>query len=265
VSGLTLRGSVAVVTGASSGIGAATAVDFARRGALVVAVARRAERLAATVEQCRAAGGTALAVTLDVTEAGAVEAIASTASRFGEVDVLVHNAGTGLHRSIMQTGPEDVRDLLEVHLMAPIKLTRAFLPGMLSRRRGAVVTVGSISAVLPAPGEASYGAAKAALTRWTHGLATELAGTGVRAAVVSPGPIDTEIWEHVGRHYRGRLFPAESVSAAIVRSVERGGVQHYVPRRFAVVAAAYPVAGAAMRVGVRAYARVSGQRPGEVR
>jgi short-subunit dehydrogenase len=254
--GLSLDGSVVVVTGGSSGIGAATAVACARRGARVLAVARRADRLAEVVAACRAVGGPALAVPADVTTPDAARMIAAAAdAEFGPVDVLVNNAGGGLHRPAGATTPAEVEALFAVHVLAPIRLTAAVLPGMLERGRGSIVNVTSISAFIPAPEEAVYGAAKAALSRWSHGLATELAGTGVRVAAVSPGPIDTEIWDHVGRDYAGRLFPAALVAAAVVDAVERGRTQVTVPRRYGVPAALYPLAGAAVRLGVRRFAR----------
>lgn len=256
--GLPVHGSVAVITGASSGIGAAAAVEFARRGALVIAVARRADRLSDTVAECRRAGGRAEALALDVTDPEAPVRIRAEADRFGGVDVVVHSAGTGLHQPVLQTSAEEVQALVDVHLLAPIRLTTGLLPGMLERGHGAIVTITSISAALPAPGETAYGAVKAALARWTHGLATELHGTGVHACAVAPGPIDTELWDHVGRHYRGHLFPPQVVAQAVIRSVEHGGVQRHVPRRFGIVATGYVLAGAPVRAGVRLYSRLSG-------
>jgi short-subunit dehydrogenase len=255
---LSLQGAVVVVTGASSGIGAATAVAMARRGARVVAVARREGRLGETVAACRAAGGDGVALCADVTDPDTPARIAEAAGRLGCVDVVVHNAGVGLHRPITATDVADVEALFAVHVLAPVRITAALLPAMLERHRGVIVTITSISGFVPAPGEAAYGAAKAALSRWTHGLAVELAGTGVRACSVSPGPIATEIWDHVGRHYSGRLFPPETVADTVVRAVERGGVQRHAPRRFAFAAAAYPLAGGAVRTGVRIYSRLTG-------
>jgi short-subunit dehydrogenase len=246
---------VAVVTGASSGIGAAVAVAAARRGARVAAVARRADRLADVVAACEAFGVPALAVAADVTEPDAADRIAAAAEeKLGPVDLLVNNAGGGLHRPAVSSSPAEAEALFAVHVFAPMRLAGRLLPGMLARRRGAVVNIGSISAAIPAPQEAVYGAAKAALTRWSHGLATELAGTGVHVATVSPGPIDTELWDHVGRTHNGRLYPAALVAEAVVDAVERGRTQVTVPRRFGVPGALYPLAGAAVRAGVRRFA-----------
>lgn len=259
-----IRGAFVVVTGASSGIGAATAVEFARLGAVVLAVGRRPDRLAATVASCEASGGSAQALPLDVTSPQAAEQISDVGERHGGVDVVVNNAGSGLHQPVSCTTAEQVQQLLDVHLLAPIRLTTRLLPGMLERRRGAIVAISSISAVLPAPGETAYGAVKAAVGRWTHGLAVELHGSGVHAYEIAPGPIDTEIWEHVGRHYPGRLYPPEVVAQAVVRAVQGGGVRHYVPRRFGLAATSYALAGPPVRAGVRWYARYSGQaRVGE--
>lgn len=225
----------------------------------MIAVARRADRLAEVEARCRGVGGSAQGLALDVTSADAAQRIKDLGDSYGGVDAVINNAGTGLHRPVTCTTAEQVQQLLDVHFLAPIRLTAALLPGMLERHRGAIVTITSISAELPAPGETAYGAVKAALARWTHGLATELHGTGVHACEIAPGPIDTEIWEHVGRHYRGRLYPPELVAEAVVRGVQRGGVQLHVPRRFRFVAGSYALAGRPVRFGVRWYARRSGQ------
>ena len=243
-----LRGATAVVTGASSGIGAATAEALAAAGADVIALARRADRLAQTVERCP--GGRLLA--LDVADPKVPQRVLDAAG--GRVDVLVNNAAMALHRPAHDCTAEEVARLFDVNFHAVVRLTLVVLPGMRARGRGAVVNVTSVSGHLPNPREAAYGASKAALSRWSHGLALDLAGTGVQVCEVSPGPIDTEMWDAVGRAtYPGRLHPPEAVAQAVVTAVRTGRVHATAPRRYGVPAALYPLLGPPMRWGLRRY------------
>ena len=123
---------------------------------------------------------------------------------------------------------------------------------MLERRSGSIVNVTSVAGAVPNAGESAYGASKAALARWSHGLAVDLHGTGVHVGVLSPGPIDTEIWsldEELA--YAGRLFPPAVVAEGVTRMVEREQVQATVPRRYGAVGVLYPLLGRPMRWGMR--------------
>jgi short-subunit dehydrogenase len=131
---------------------------------------------------------------------------------------------------------------------------------MVARGRGSIVNVTSVSGYVPTPGEPAYGASKAALSRWSHGLAVELHGTGVHVGVLSPGPIDTEIWDHTGNEYSGKLYPATVVADAVVRMIEKGVVHQTVPRRFGLVSAVYPLVGRPFRWGLRRYAAAEAKR-----
>ncbi|HEV3452679.1 MAG TPA: SDR family NAD(P)-dependent oxidoreductase, partial [Acidimicrobiia bacterium] len=132
---MVFRGRVAVVTGASSGIGAAIATDLAGRGARVVAVARRAERLAEVVETCRVSSPDSIAQPADVSSRPACdEIIAATEARFGRVDILVNNAGISIHKNAARTSVEEIERLMAVNFFAPVYLSMAALPGMLERR-----------------------------------------------------------------------------------------------------------------------------------
>ena len=150
---------------------------------------------------------------------------------------------------------------MAVNFFGPIYLADAVLAGMLERRRGSIVNVTSVSGYVPTPGEPAYGASKAALSRWTHGLALELHGTGVHAGVLSPGPIDTEIWEHTGNEYHGKLFPPSVVADGVVHMIEHELVHMTVPRRFGAVGAVYPLVGRPLRWGLRRYAAAEAKRP----
>ena len=251
-----VRGSVAVVTGASSGIGAAVATDLARRGATVMAVARRKNRLDEIVEACRRHAPASTACPADVSQRAECERVVKTAEeRLGRVDILVNNAGISIHRNAARTTADDVERLMAVNFFAAVNLTYAALEGMLQRRAGAVVNVTSVAGYVPNPGEAAYGASKAALSLWSHGLAVDLAGTGVQVSVVSPGPIDTEIWSlDEELSYTGKLYPPQVVADAVAEAVEKGWVHRTVPRRYGLVGVLYPLVGRPMRWGLRRYA-----------
>jgi NAD(P)-dependent dehydrogenase (short-subunit alcohol dehydrogenase family) len=249
-----LSGSVAVVTGASAGIGAATARQLAGLGATVVAVARRADRLAETVAACQPATTGSVSHVGDVSDRSVCESIvSSTIDRFGRLDIVVNNAGISLPGHATRATVEDAERQMAVNFWGPVYLTTAALPHLLAQRSGSIVNVTSVAGYVPNPGEAAYGATKAALSRWTHGLLIDLAGTGVHAGVLSPGPIATEIWGD--DPYHGRMYPPEMVAAGVVRMIDRRIVHLTVPRRYGLVGALYPLVGRPMRFGLRQYAK----------
>jgi len=259
-----IAGRVAVVTGASSGIGAAVATDLARRGATVVAVARRKDRLDEIVERCRQHAPASMACPADVSTRAECEGVIATAEeRFGRVDIVVNNAGISIHRNAARTTSDDVERLMAINFFAAVYLTNAALPGMLERHEGAVVNVTSVAGYVPNPGEAAYGASKAALSLWSHGLAVDLHGTGVHVAVVSPGPIDTEIWSlDEELSYTGKLYPPQVVADGVADAIEKGWVHRTVPRQYGLVGVLYPLIGRPMRWGLRRYAaQVEKKRP----
>jgi short-subunit dehydrogenase len=143
---------------------------------------------------------------------------------------------------------------MAVNFFGAVYLTMAALPGMLERRHGSIVNVTSVAGYVPNLKESAYGASKAALSRWSHGLAVDLHGQGVHVGVISPGPIDTDIWLTEGEEpYAGKLYPPEVVAAAVSRMIERGSVHRTVPSRFGAVGALYPLVGRAMRFGIRRF------------
>jgi NAD(P)-dependent dehydrogenase (short-subunit alcohol dehydrogenase family) len=244
-----IRDRVAIVTGASSGIGAATALELARRGASVFAVARRAEKLAAVC------GSACTALPGDVGRRDDCERVVAEARRQSgrPVDILVNNAGISPGEDSINDTVAGVERVMAINFMGPVYLTGAVLPDMVARRTGSIVNVTSVSGYVPNPGEPAYGASKAALSRWSHGLAVELAKHHVHVGVVSPGPIATEIWDSDTVAYSGKLYPPEMVAEAIAKMIERGHVHVTVPRRFGAVAAMYPLTGRPMRWGLRKY------------
>jgi NADP-dependent 3-hydroxy acid dehydrogenase YdfG len=206
-----LTGEVAIVTGASSGIGAATARELGRRGAVVVLAARRADALEAQAEAIRAEGGQALAIPTDVTDrAQLTQLVEGATAMFGRVDVLVNNAGVFWSRAVASTQPDEVVEVVEVNLLAAMLLTRAVLPGMLERRHGAVVTIGSLSGRVAM--EPLYSATKYGLRGFSLALRRQLAGTGVSASLVSPGNVRTPMTAHVKADLPEPELVAEAVA-----------------------------------------------------
>ena len=224
---MTPRGT-ALVTGASSGIGRATAVALARRGHRLIVHGRDAETLAGTA---RAVGGTA--VLADLTRPSEVERLAeeALAAAGGHLDVVVNNAGSGWSGAFPEMDPEATQRVLAVNLAAPIALTRLLLPSVPGG--GHLVFVTSIAGRLGVAGEAVYSAAKAGLDCFAESLRGELRGTGVKVGIVVPGVVDTPFFERRGTPYarqRPKPIPASAVAAAVVRCVETGAAEVYVPR-----------------------------------
>jgi short-subunit dehydrogenase len=175
----------ALVTGASSGIGAAYARRLAKQGTDVVLVARRADALRTLAEDLQARHGVrceALAADL-ATEDG----IAAVEAAVGDVDLLVSNAGYGISARLLETDPADVEGMVRLNVLAVARLARAALPGMVARRHGAIVHVSSVAGFQPSPSFATYNATKSFVTMFTECLSIEVKGTGVRVQALCPG------------------------------------------------------------------------------
>lgn len=227
------RGRVAIVTGASSGIGRQTALDCAARGMAVVLAARRREPLMVVARACEAHGVAAEAAVGDVAERAFVEGLATRAvERFGRLDVVVNNAGISKHKQIYAVTGDEVEYVLRVNFLAPAWLTLAALPAMLRQGEGFVVNVSSAAGRIVPPRETVYSASKFALTGFTEGLTLDLRGSGIHAAVIHVGPIDTEIWHKTDEPaaFHGRKYPPSIVSAAIFDAIERRRHDVWVPR-----------------------------------
>jgi len=237
-----LTGAVALITGGSSGIGAATARALTAAGARVLIAGRDPARLAAIAGQT---GG--IALTGDLAAPDGPAGLAAAAQRAAaalppapgagggaaRVDILVNNAGLGWAGPIGDMTAEKIAELVAVNLTAPILLTRLLVPGMIARGRGRVVFVSSIAAATGVRGEAVYSATKAGLVMFADSLAYELDGRGVRVSVIVPGVIDTPFFDRRGRPYgrkRPGPQPPERVARAIVSGLEHDRGVSYVPR-----------------------------------
>ncbi|MBB5956461.1 NADP-dependent 3-hydroxy acid dehydrogenase YdfG [Saccharothrix tamanrassetensis] len=192
-----LQGKVALVTGASSGIGEATAVALGRAGASVVVAARRVERLTALEERLAGEGVKVSALALDVTDEAACRAAVERAVEvFGGLDVLVNNAGVMLLGNIEGADTTDWTRMVSTNLLGVMFLTHAALPHLLDRR-GAVVQVSSTAGRVVRAGTGVYNATKAGLNAFSESLRQEVTERGVRVVVVEPGVVETELREHI--------------------------------------------------------------------
>ncbi|MCH7984988.1 MAG: SDR family oxidoreductase [Acidobacteria bacterium] len=233
-----LSNQVAVITGASEGIGAAIARRFAREGARVVLAARSEEKLKALAEEL--GSERALAVPTDVTDAEQVKRLmARTREHFGGLDILVNNAGVGLYASVAEMAWADFEQMWKVNFFGVVRCIREALPD-LRERRGMVVNISSVAGKLAIPYLTGYCASKFALNAFSTGLRMELAQAGVRVVVVCPGTVRTPFHQSAFRSNRlPEVFAqrsrggisAERVAAATLRAVVRGRREVVVPWR----------------------------------
>ena len=223
-----------IVTGASSGIGAATARAFAHRGDTVVAVARREQRLAALVEELAVASPESSYLAGDLSVRAFAEGIVTeTVARHGRLDVLVNNAAIPVRRVLYEISVEDVEHAFRVNFFSALWASFAAIPHMLQTGGGTLVNVSSFASKVVPTHETIYAATKCALNGLSEGLWNDLHGSGIHVALVHPGPIDTEIWRKgdAPSGYRGIKYPPERVARAILDAVDRRLHEIVVPRR----------------------------------
>ncbi len=251
MSGGTGDRTVAVVTGASSGIGAATARALGARGWAVVLVARRAERLAAVAADVVTAGGTPLVATQDAADGRAMLTLRDrVTAELGPVRVLVNSAGAGAWRWPEETSPAEFEAMLDAPLRAAWHATAAFLPGMLAAGRGVVVHVGSPASLVPWPGATGYTVARWGLRGLHEALRQDLRGTGVRTCHLLLGEVTSEYFtanpgSHDGIPRVARVIPviAPEVAARVVlRCIDRPRAQVLHPRTLRLMQAVNRVA-----------------------
>lgn len=205
-----LKGAVAVVTGASSGIGEATAVALAQRGAKVVLAARRSDRLDELAERIERAGGRALAVRCDVGDHEQLRKLrAITEEAYGPTDILVNNAGVPGGGEFAKLSYEQIQNVVQVNITGVLFGTRAFLPGMLARGHGHIVNMASLAGRFVAPGAAVYSATKHAVVAFSEALNYETEGSDVLVTAINPGFVATE------------GFPQGALPGVIVMKPER--------------------------------------------
>lgn len=255
----TLENRVALVTGASSGIGEATAKELARRGAVVALAARDERRLEALSREIRDGGGYALPLPTDVTDEASVRAaVGRTVAELGGVDVLVNNAGLGLSGRVAELRTDDLRYVYEVNVLGPLSCIQAALPYM--RRGGRIINVSSVVGLRAIPKVGGYCSSKFALNALSEALRVEVASRGVTVTSVYPGTTRTAFRDNSRRTkdekrgWRPKGVPAEKVAAKIARAAERGGRDVYVTSLDHVFLAAATLAPGALDRALRSWA-----------
>lgn len=221
-----LNGTVAIITGATSGIGRETAREFAAAGSKVVVAGRRQERLAELVEEIEIKGGKALAVQTDVADQAQVERlVAATVEKFGRVDVLVNNAGVAIASRFEEMPLEDFRRLMDVNFWGAVFACRAAVPQMRKQRGGGVIlNVSSIFGKRGMPFETAYCASKFALAGFSEALRAEVMSEGIDVCTIYPGAVETEIFDaaanNTGLELPGFVpkFPASQMAKLIVQA-----------------------------------------------
>jgi short-subunit dehydrogenase len=231
--GRAVAGASVLVTGGSSGIGAALARALAARGATVGIVGRREALLDAVLADCRAHSPASRSWVADLGDLeGAARLALEAWDAFGGLDVLVNNAAVPKVRPADRLTPDEVERTMQVNFFSPMRMTLALLPRMLARGSGTIVNVASLGGRVGISHEAAYCASKFALTGWSEALAMDLDGTGVAVRLIQPGPIDTDIWDRPGEEravFVPPLEPPGTVAEGIVAAIEGDGFEHFLP------------------------------------
>jgi short-subunit dehydrogenase len=241
---MNVSGALVVITGASSGIGAAAARAFADQGAVVVLLARSQAGLEDVAQSIRAQGGTAHTYPVDLSDLETVGQVAEQIlSDLGTVDILVNNAGSGRWTAIDETTPDEALAMTMVPYIGAFAITHHLVGPMIARGSGTIVNITSPAGAMPFPGSAAYSVARGAMVSFTRALRADLRGTGVRAVLVMAAEVESEYWaNNPGARDRvptiSRLFgtlTTDQVAQSIVRAVERERGDVTTPRRLAAV------------------------------
>ncbi len=233
------NGRTVLVTGASSGIGAALARALAYRGDTVALVARRAERLDEVLADCRAHAPDSARWATDLSDPADAASLALRIwDHFEGLDVVVNNAAVPMRRSVTRLTMAEVERTMRINYFSPVAIALAVLPRMLERSRGTIVNVSSLGGRLGISTEAAYSGSKFALAGWSEAAAIDLDGTGVAVKLILPGAIDTEIWDQPDNDpplYDGPKEPPETIADGIVEAIDSEQFEHYLPDMKAVI------------------------------
>jgi short-subunit dehydrogenase len=251
------QGLTALVTGASSGIGERLARSFAERGARVVLVARRTDRLEKVADAIRSLGGKALVLPCDVADRDQVFACSRQAEeQVGPIDILVNNAGYGHHRRFVDWDVADMEQMMRVNYLGSLYWTKALLPQMVERQQGWIVFVASVAGKIGVPDESAYAASKFALVGLAEALSFEVEGDGIHVLTVCPGSIRTDFFDQEALERmpvvakRSMAEPAPLVEA-ILQALARGKHEITFPRPIAAAYAVRALFPGLMRQGIK--------------
>ena len=237
--GFSSAGKRVLITGASSGVGAALARRLAEGNATVGLVARRRYRLAEVLADCHRTSPDSTMWVADLGDTAAIAELGRQAwDTLGGIDVLINNAAVPKRRAVTELDPFDAEAVMRVNFFAPMHLTLAVLPPMLERGTGMIVNVSSVGGRLGIIHESAYCASKFALCGWSEALAVDLHGTGIAVKLIGPGPVDTEIWDQPDNDeplYDGPKVSADEVADGIIAALGDERFEHYVPDLKAVV------------------------------
>jgi short-subunit dehydrogenase len=236
---LDIKGKVAIITGASSGIGEATAREFGREGAKVILAARRVDKLQALAQEINSmpTGAETLVVQADLSKLEDIQLLVSqTLERFGRIDILVNNAGFGRLDWLEKLDPiKDIQAQIDVNVMGVIQTTRQVLPVMMKQRSGSIINMCSMAGLVATPTYSIYAATKHAVHGFSEALRREVKPWGIDVSLVYPGGVVTEFNQHAGINRKTKastpkfmLLTAEQVAEAVVKLVRR-------PRRMLII------------------------------
>lgn len=216
-----LNGKVALVTGASAGIGWASALALAGEGASVVLTGRRQERLDALADRCRQAGGHAVGVVGDAKEVSTAHAsVAAAQEHFGRLDILINNVGVGIYKNLVDTSPEDYDEMVDTNVRSTFLFARYAAPVMIAQGSGIILMISSMAGVYGFAGEAVYCSTKFAQVGFAQALDKELRQHGIKVGVICPGGVKTEFAVGTGRTAEGvaasSMLEAEDVAGAVL-------------------------------------------------
>ena len=216
-----LIGKIAIITGASAGIGRESARALAREGARLVLTARRQDRLEALAAEIRALGSEAVIVAGDARQEATAQKTIETAVRsFGRIDILINNAGMGIYKNLIDTSADDYDELMGTNMRSTFLFTRYAVPVMLKQRDGIILMISSMAGVYGFAGEAVYSATKFAQVGFAQSLDKELRASGIKVGVICPGGVKTEFALGRGRTQQGvadsKMLEASDVASAVV-------------------------------------------------
>ena len=232
---MNFKDKVVVITGASSGIGEAAAIKFAKKGAKIALVARRKDKLLEVENKIKKFSQSTLVCQCDVSNKEQVDSIAKTIlDKFGGIDILVNNAGFVIYGKVNELSSEEIVSQMETNYFGMIYCTKAFLPQMLKQHSGHIVNVASVGASFSAPGVSSYCATKFAMLGFSEGLHHELYGTGVGLTVVSPIMVRTPLFDHpsfanFSKFSTGISLSSETVAKTILKASNSSRLEIVVP------------------------------------